>query len=182
MSTRTYAPRNARVSVKPASPKQIDLITRLIGEKDLSSLTPAQREYLATGDFTNLTGGFGGSASRVLDSLFPLPAKEGAPAKAQPGYYTTAQGEVFVVVTNKAKTSTYAKRLVFTEAANGSMRPSWEYAPGLGRTLAGTEPLTADAAGALGHLHGFCIICCKALTDPKSVQAGIGPVCVKRLG
>lgn len=93
--------------------------------------------------------------------------------QAAPGYYTSGEDFV-VVVANRARTRTYAKRLTQT----GS-RWSWEYAPGVGRTLAGLEPMSLDQARKFGHLHGVCIKCCKPLTDPKSVEAGIGPVCAK---
>lgn len=112
----------------------------------------------------------------------PAPVVAPAPApKADTGYYATDSGDYYVVVANKAGTSTYAKRLVLVAAVDGSQRPRWEYAPGVGRTLAGTHPLTVAEAARLGHLHGYCIICCRALTDPASVQAGIGPVCATRL-
>lgn len=162
-----------------ASDKQVALINRLAAEKDLSGLTADQQAWLADNALHAIVTKR--TASRIIDSLFACPRKpQAATEKAAPGYYTQG-AEVFVVVENKAKTSTYAKRLEFTEAANGSMRPTWVYAPGLGKSLAGVEPLTAEAAGALGHLHGYCIICCRELTDPKSVQAGIGPVCAGRL-
>lgn len=33
-----------------------------------------------------------------------------------------------------------------------------------------------------GHKTGNCAICAKALTDPESVQRGIGPICARRFG
>ena len=118
---------------------------------------------------------------------------EQAAAMATPGYYVTADDQYVVVVENKTKTATYAKRLVVVEpdcggCANGEpcgsgcrFTASWEYAPGVAATLAGLEPLTVEQAASFGHLHGVCMICCRALTDPESVQRGIGPVCIKRV-
>lgn len=41
-----------------------------------------------------------------------------------------------------------------------------------------TDPLAAAIAS--GKKNGFCACCGKELTDPKSVEAGIGPVCAKK--
>jgi len=185
-----YAPRNATyhyagtrrrtVTASAASDKQVALITRLLGEKDLTGTIYAGHTVCPDG----LTGGMQGSASATITALFALPRKreQGEAAPAQPGYYVR-DGEVFVVVENKAKTSTYAKRLVITSTVDGKRKGAWEYAPGVGRSLAaeGLAPLTVEEAARLGHLHGVCMICGKPLTTPKSVQQGIGPVCIKRL-
>ena len=118
----------------------------------------------------------------LLASIKSVPRKPLAEAeKAKPGYFVTDAGDVIVVVSNKAKTGTYAKMLKFSVGEAGRKTARWEYAPGVGRTLAGIAPLTVAEAARLGHHHGFCVICAKALTDPASVERGIGPVCAKRL-
>lgn len=93
------------------------------------------------------------------------------PAVTEPGFYTH-DGDVYVVVENKAKTNAYAKRM---NLATGR----WEYAPGVVKRL--TDRLTIEQAAALGHLHGRCVCCGAELSDPESVERGIGPVCAKRL-
>jgi hypothetical protein len=89
----------------------------------------------------------------------------------EPGFYVH-DDDVYVVIQNKAKTNVYAKRM---NLAYGR----WEYAPGAAARL--TERLTVEQAAALGHLHGRCVLCGAELSDPESVQRGIGPVCAKRL-
>lgn len=91
------------------------------------------------------------------------------------GYYTT-DGLYYKVVLNKAKTGSYAKQLILVEG-----KAKWEYAKGAVNSLRGLTPLSVEEAAAWGHLHGQCIICCRPLTDPESVMAGIGPVCAKKL-
>lgn len=59
---------------------------------------------------------------------------------------------------------------------------AWVYAPGKGHAVAAMTPMTMDEALAFSHLHGFCFRCGKALKDPKSVKASVGPVCIKKLG
>lgn len=95
---------------------------------------------------------------------------------AKPGYYITDSKDLYCVVENKAKTHTYAKKLIIQ--AN---RGKWVYAPGAAKVLANSSPLTVEEAARLGHLHGFCVICGAPLTTPKSVSAGIGPTCLQNL-
>jgi hypothetical protein len=96
--------------------------------------------------------------------------------ETEPGYYTK-DGKYYVVVMNKAGTHTYAKEL--TALPNGKV--SWEYRPGAVKALGDLTPLSVEEAAKWGHLNGKCIVCCRPLTDPKSVTDGIGPVCAKRL-
>ena len=49
--------------------------------------------------------------------------------------------------------------------------------------LAGLTPehkLTLEQAKAWGWATGFCVCCSRLLTDPVSVEAGIGPICASR--
>lgn len=66
------------------------------------------------------------------------------------------------------------------EAAYGKSTPTTGY---VGAMVAELKVILADPQGAgiwFGRLSGCCCICNKPLTDPKSIAAGIGPVCVKR--
>lgn len=56
----------------------------------------------------------------------------------------------------------------------------WEYAPGVANRLREEHRLSMERAQELGRLYGWCVICGKTLTDEKSIEAGIGPVCIKR--
>ena len=89
-----------------------------------------------------------------------------APAKsAAPGYYVRpADGKAVVVVASKRNPErTYGKVLNFP--ADGS-RPSWDYVPGAGYSVADLRPLTAADAAEMGLAHGYCIFCCATL-GPK---------------
>jgi hypothetical protein len=94
---------------------------------------------------------------------------------AEPGYYIL-QGVVHAVVVGKESGKIYAKRLLI---GHGSAR--WDYARGAIFQCVPAVRLTLAQAKELGHLHGYCMICGKPLSDPKSVEAGIGPVCAKKL-
>lgn len=100
---------------------------------------------------------------------------------AAPGYYVEPKTNDFIVVVeNKAKTRTYAKRLVLSTTATGRKTAKWEYAKGMGFAVSALSPMTREQAVGFGHLHGVCIICCKPLTVPASVKRGMGPTCAKK--
>ena len=125
------------------------------------------------------------SAGAVIDYLFTLPRKAvDAADQAAPGYYVRGD-EAFKVVTNKAGTNTYAK--VFTP--HEGRRPTWEYAPGVGKSLArdGLVPMTAEDAARIGLQSGYCINCCAALGGETlsarvSALIGYGETCASNNG
>ena len=57
----------------------------------------------------------------------------------------------------------------------------FEYAPGAIKTLAAEDRLTVEQAKEYGALYGTCIVCGRTLTDEKSIEAGIGPVCITKV-
>lgn len=58
----------------------------------------------------------------------------------------------------------------------------FEYAPGGYRAiLASGQRLSSDEAAAFGRETGTCCSCGRALTNPASIEAGIGPVCAGRV-
>ena len=64
------------------------------------------------------------------------------------------------------------------------LNPRWRkffYSPGAIKNLSEDTRLTAAQAREFGLAHGICACCGALLTDPKSVEAGIGPVCAKKL-
>lgn len=103
--------------------------------------------------------------------------REDAPKVAEPGYYLR-DDVVFFVKWNRDRTGTYAKRMAIRDG-----RGSWQYAPGVGRSIAaeGLTALTIADAARLGHLHGVCVACGRALTHPESVARGMGATCATRV-
>lgn len=98
-----------------------------------------------------------------------------AKARVEPletGMYL-AGGEVFKVQQSKGTDRRYALKL-------DTDTWKFEYAPGAVRTLTGGQRMTLEQAKEFGVNHGVCCVCGATLTDPKSVEAGIGPVCAKR--
>lgn len=88
------------------------------------------------------------------------------------GFYLR-DGVVYRVVENREKTRRYAKSLNF---ASGR----WDYARGVVSELTPQDRLTVERAAELGHHHGICVCCGAELSDPESVERGIGPVCARK--
>jgi hypothetical protein len=99
----------------------------------------------------------------------------GSGVEISPGFYV-APDETVYEVCKSARGFTYAKRLV-----PKGKRATFTYAPGAIKGCADWKPLTVEVAGAMGRKFGFCCICGRTLTNPESVEAGIGPVCGGRL-
>lgn len=80
-------------------------------------------------------------------------------------------GTAYKVQTSKSSGRRYAKEL-----ADGS----WHYDPQAIRELSAETVATLEQATAFGKLHGTCMCCGRDLTNPESIELGIGPVCRKR--
>jgi hypothetical protein len=88
------------------------------------------------------------------------------------GIYQTEDGNIYRVQPSKSYANRlYAKKLVFTGG--------WEYEAGAIYRLKESERMTLEEAKAFGTSTGLCCVCGVFLTDPKSVEQGIGPVCIK---
>jgi hypothetical protein len=124
--------------------------------------------------------------TRHPEGTCPPPRAERAPAKnAEPGYYVRpVDGRAVVVVQSKRNADrTYGKILTFP--ADGS-RPSWDYVPGAGFSVADLRPMTAADAAEMGLSHGYCIRCCaplggESLSAAVSALVGYGETCAKRM-
>lgn len=90
-----------------------------------------------------------------------------------PGVYQNGTG-IYILQYNKEKTGMYTKKATIT---GDSVKFEYDWA-GI-RTLLPEHKLSVEAAAALGCQVGTCMVCARTLTDPKSVAAGIGPVCAK---
>jgi hypothetical protein len=173
-----------------ATIKQVSFINTL-----LSSVVPTDLDRLPITDrerdriksiISDVRAGEEVSKSEASDLIGTLIAARDAKPKperknATPGYYIRHTANEFVVVIeNRAKTNTYAKRLEVTKTDAGRTVARWKYVAGLGFAVADLTPMTLQEAAKFGHLHGVCFVCCKQLTDPESVKRGIGPTCAKK--
>ena len=106
--------------------------------------------------------------------------KSGKRASVNPvtevGMYRNSQG-VFRVKQSK-RGSFYAMRFI-PEASTKSER--FVYEAGAIYELSASDRMTIEQAQEIGALAGVCCVCGADLTNEKSVRAGIGSVCAKRV-
>lgn len=93
-------------------------------------------------------------------------------------------GKIYVVKWNKTSTAKYAMTVTFEEK-DGKFKGSLEYdrskpAGGMFEISPG-DRMSKIRAVALSSMFGFCIRCTRTLSDPKSVEQSMGPVCVKKI-
>lgn len=153
----------------PCTTKQAETLAGIVAKR---ACTPAIIEASLKAANGNLTMK---EASDAISNGFRMPWKPSSAAPVEKGYYLMGE-TVYVVVDGKSSGNRYAKRL---SVASGKGR--WEYAAGAVHKLTPAMKLTVQQAAALGKHHGCCVVCGATLTDEKSVAAGIGPVCAKKL-
>jgi hypothetical protein len=141
----------------PASIKQVGFIKSLISE----------RAFTETIEFGSLSSA---DASALITKLLAMPTAGGV---TEEGMYRKGD-EIFRVQRSLESGNLYAKKLDVVEM-------KFIFASGAIRTIKSSDKMTLDEAKAFGVETGFCCVCAKFLTDPKSVANGIGPVCAKNV-
>lgn len=118
------------------------------------------------------------------------------PEPLVPGVYELADGRIYVVkATREDKSRLYAKRFVQlngdyrTTEAGSRVDFEFQYEKGDWATKTGgifdiklSDRMSLERAKELITLYGRCINCNRHLKAAKSVEQGIGPVCVKSFG
>lgn len=87
------------------------------------------------------------------------------------GLYLVNAG-IFRIKANKDQTNLYALKLTNSG--------EWEYAPGAVHKLRPETKMTLEQAKHYGRKTGTCIMCFRTLTNPDSIEAGIGPICADK--
>lgn len=148
--------------VQFASDRQIEFLRSLVKQK-VGTKDPLFEEWLATISSKD--------ASEAIDRLLKLPNLP--KSFVEVGIYQNEQGDIYRVQPSRSGGGRYAKKLLFTGG--------WEYEQGAISRLKPEQKLTLEEAKAFGSATGLCCVCGAFLTDPKSAEQGIGPVCAKRV-
>lgn len=176
---------------KAPSEKQTDLIGRLFDEREFRSLRSRQAFAEATyeEDFGSR------DASAHIDTLMALPRAgtrerkarqeaensrieqelEAGSLYAHDHPHRKDLGDVEIYRVQRSKTS---KKLYALRVLEGG---GTEYAPGMVTRLDPARKLTLEEAQAWGRKTGTCCNCYAELTNPESVERGLGPVCAGRI-
>jgi len=107
-----------------------------------------------------------------------------APEVQTPGVFELPTGEIYVVKPNRAKTRLYAKRLVETSSDRVTVpgehvQFDFEYERGAIYRIREEDRMSIERAKYFMVRYGKCIVCGRRLKVAKSVERGIGPVCIK---
>jgi hypothetical protein len=150
--------------MNPASPRQISFLTSLASERefDLSERNPAGMTVR--------------EASEMIEFLLamPKPASRVSFVELELGMYRLANGDIYRVQRSRESGRLYAKKL---DWANNT----FVFESGAMRLITADDRMTLADAKAWGVETGVCCVCSAFLTDPRSVEAGIGPVCASRV-
>lgn len=128
------------------------------------------------------------TSTTVAEPGVSYKARPEQPAKLVPGVYETTEGIFVVKPSRENPDRLYAKKLV---QLNGDYRTTeagtradfeFEYAKGAIYNLSLTDRMSIERAKELITLYGKCIACARHLKAAKSVEQGIGPVCIKNFG
>lgn len=160
-------------ATKPASDRQINLITNLLGEKLINDEAQAviDDKYATWRDSSK-------TASSFITFLFKMPRVDGganptARFDPEPGVYRM-EDTIYRVRISRAG-HWYAEAAVKPVPGSGRKSVSWDY---LGKRVNLRNAVVVDDAEA-GKFLGYCIRCNAELTDPDSIARGMGPVCAK---
>jgi hypothetical protein len=173
-----------------ATDKQIALIDRLSAERNVDlidgPLTKSQASeaitWLLATPSTTRPQSF---ADNVITSAEATTAVVSA-TPVDVGMYRDAAGRIYKVQRSKTTEKLYAKELTpiggerLTDD-DSVVQFEFVYAPGAMRTLTSADRLSIADAKAFGIRYGVCCVCGRTLSDAKSVAAGIGPICARRL-
>lgn len=124
------------------------------------------------------------ATSREIDAVKVKAEAARAAAKAEVAahlalgmYRDPATAVIYRLVRSRESGRLYAKRLSVLNANSAR----FTYAAGAIHKIKPEWRMSLDEAKAWGLQYGICCVCAANLSDPKSVAAGIGPVCGKRV-
>ena len=161
----------------PASERQVSYLRSLMAKHEWQATMPERADIdarLASGTLDGRT------ASSLIDALraAPLAATKSMGALSV-GMYRTPDGTIYRIHESRETGNLYAKRMVWDMLMDD--KPRFEYDRGAIYTITSADRMTLAEARAWGVETGACCVCGKFLTDPTSVERGIGPVCEKNV-
>lgn len=157
----------------PATEKQINFLKVLFAERGIN--------IEAAGDLSMLTKR---EASEMISEILetpkvPAPRTPKTAPEVTEGMYRDPETETIFKVQRAIHGSghLYAKVLV----VDGFGQAHFDYAAGAIRKIRPEWKMTLEEAKQFGALYGTCCVCARTLTNEKSIEAGIGPICAEKL-
>lgn len=174
----------------PATERQMDVLESLLDQGIVDDeVVGLIRDQIAEGKVDKAR------ASRYITSLIeakktrPRKQREDAP-EPDAGMYRRPDGTIIRVYLGQNSGKMLAKQLVDTgeaypevegEAHRHGTIHKYEYLGKATRFVKDAQALTLEEAKEFGRMSGTCCRCARQLDVPESVEAGIGPVCAKKM-
>ncbi|WP_440066472.1 DUF6011 domain-containing protein [Streptosporangium sp. OZ121] len=149
-----------------ASTKQIDLIRSLASDREPIEGWELVKPLVDSGKVPP------GVARLAIDRFFKSPYR--TTAKLEAGFYSLHEYIYEVRISEAGRA--YALEIFLNEVG----KVCREIARGVVRDLRPEHALTIEEAMAFGRETGSCCICGRVLTNPESIEKGIGPICEQR--
>jgi hypothetical protein len=110
-----------------------------------------------------------------------------AKLELEPGVYELPTKEIYLVKPNQEMTHVYALRLVETPSdriteSGATVKFEFQYERGAIYRILPEHRMSLERGKELMIRYGRCIVCGHNLKVKKSVERGIGPVCIKAFG
>lgn len=157
--------------METATAKQLNFIDKLASERQTWASANLNMESVKSMTVSD--------ASKLISTILSIPKEFVAPVSSglpfdqiASGSYWTMDGNIARV--RKARSSGRLYAQLLNPATN-----SFDYSKGAIYHL--KARMSLEEAKAWGAEHGICCVCAALLSDPKSIAAGIGPVCGKRV-
>lgn len=161
---------------KPATEKQVGFLNSLMADRVMDD---EHRHWLLCQIESNSLSSL--QASQEIDALLKRPkiakvsekhvAKSEWVEAVEDAYYKDSEGTFY-----QAKRSKAGHLYAMTLVPHGK-KFKWVYAPGAMKNFQNWKPVSAEDAAAFGKAWGHCMVCARLLTNPDSIEAGIGPIC-----
>lgn len=182
MSHRTPVPAELVEPARLASKSQVSYLEGLRDGKDLSTLSPEQIKWLREADFTTLSGGRDGSASRVISELVKLPwvpRDQDSPFKAELAKLDVPNGRYAIPGNDGALRFYSVKKGTYTTFVDVWASDAQYPIKAVPEKIRILQDIAADpdAGPRFGREIGRCYVCGRTLTDETSRELGIGPIC-----
>lgn len=120
-----------------------------------------------------------GEASRMIDQLMELRARTRADARRRIGSSTGAALTPGMYSVNGTPVKVFRARNGQHLLAKKLHQGEWVYLGAARRFVTADQRMTLEQAGEYGRRTGTCCSCGRRLTNPTSINAGIGPICAE---
>jgi hypothetical protein len=181
---------NFKEELPAARPQHLKFCRDLMSQHDWTDMVKAMPETWAKlffaieaeADTFNGTPILRADVNKIVNGLKECPKEVHKPAGSdlEDGIYRKADGTIYRIYYNLAKTHLLAKKLLIVSKGDKERgipaKVKWTYAGAAGRFVKLHEKMEYEDAKEFGALYGICIFG-HPLNDPVSIHLGIGPVC-----